>query len=148
KVGSNLLTPIPCNETVTNTAKVTASNGTSTLTASDTAQVQIVVGGNNSQSNVVAGTVTTATKNVTVPLTNKGSTKATLSGITVTWPSSNGKLQKILLAGKVVFDTATAWTAGGLTTTTLKGTTGDRSLDPAKSKSLVFQFEKNVAASS
>src|SRR5262249_4861022 len=73
KLGTNLITPVPCPGTVVNTATVTAFNGATTLTASDTASVQIVTG-QSGQSNVVAGTVTTSTKNVTIPLTNKGTT--------------------------------------------------------------------------
>src|SRR5262249_39649143 len=55
KLGTNLITPVPCPSTVINTAKVTALAGTTTLTASDTAQVQITVP--QTGSNVVAGTV-------------------------------------------------------------------------------------------
>src|SRR5262249_22597488 len=130
-----------------NTAVVTAYSGSMKLTASDTAQVQIVPGSFGSKSNVTAGTVTTSSKNVTIPLTNKGTTAATLKSVTLTWPSSDGKLLKVLLAGKVVFDpgaAGVAWTSSGSTITMNKGTTGDRSIGAGKTSNLVFQFQNNV----
>src|SRR5262249_33418975 len=130
KVSPNLVTPEPCDTTVTNTATVTAKANGTPLTALDTATVDISTSTNNT-SNIVAGTVTASGHLLTVPLTNNGSTDAILPGISITWPSAtDGVLQNAKLAGKVVLDNGPAGIpgspAGTFSTTTLKGTNADR----------------------
>jgi len=146
KVGSNLILPGPCDGEVINTAKVTAKSGNLTLTASDTANVQIAVVGSVLSANVTATTPVVSSKQVSSSLTNNGTAKAVISKIVITWPAANGKLLKVKLAGKVLFDTVTPQSGSPLTITTFKGTTGDRSIDPTKVKALLLEFEKNGAA--
>ena len=98
----------------------------------------------NTPTTVQAGAVTASNKNVKVPLSNKGVAAVAITKLTLTWPSADGKLQKVSLGSKAIFTTVTSWSSGGLTTTTFTGSVTDRSIGAGKSKDLVFLFEKNV----
>jgi len=116
KSGSDAITPGPC---------VPTGGGTCSLSSSSPVR---------------------SSRQVKMNVTNTGSSAATLSGLSLTWPSGNGKLRKIILGSKTV------WSAGAAccsaTISSLSGTTAERSIAAGATKTLIFEFEKNAVAGS
>ena len=106
---------------------------TATATATPTATPgQIVVGGK----------VLTA-KTVTVKFRNDTSSSQVLTGLSITWPqSTNGNLSKITFNGTTIYNTSTG--GGSLTTSSLLGTTAQRTIATNTCGTMVFTFASNV----
>lgn len=93
--------------------------------------------------NVTAGPVTTKDRDLKVTLTNNGS-NATISKITLTWPTADGKLQQVVFGGKTIFDTDVSPISA--TITIFKGTVADRTINGGVSKQFKFHFQSNIVA--
>jgi len=141
---NNLITPEPCDSDVTNTATVTATAGTVTLTAS--AQATVMVRQPFVPGNVVAGPLQFSGKKVSVTITNNGTAAVDISKIVLTWPSADGKFSKAKIGGTMIYDTATApgQVTGTATMTTFRGSASLRHIDPGKTITLTFEFEKTA----
>jgi hypothetical protein len=138
KIGSsNLITPEPCNSCIVNTAKATATAGTTTLTTTDTAQVCFSI----PPINVAVGAIKFTKNKINVTLTNNGTTTATFDTIKLSnWPATNGTFQKVVNGSAVVWD--------GLDISTPPATlTGlaNNTIPPGGSITLTFQFHNNVS---
>ena len=92
---------------------------------------------------------TTKDKQVKQAITNTGSAKATMTGVTVTWPSTNGKLSKVKFDGDVIWDGSIACVgttcSATLTSSELTTDAKKKSIDPGKTRQLIFEFEKNAS---
>jgi hypothetical protein len=141
---NNLITPEPCDSDVTNIATVTATAGTVTLTASAQATVRVVQP--SVPGNVVAGPLQFSGKKVSVTITNNGTAAVDISKIVLTWPSADGKFSKAKIGGTMIYDTATApgQVTGTATMTTFHGSASLRHIDPGKTITLTFEFEKTA----
>jgi hypothetical protein len=97
---------------------------------------------------VTGGVATIKDKKFMWPLTNNGSGKATLTGLTLTWPQSNGQLLKIKFGKDVIWDKKANWTAGGLTLTSADFTTDvkRKSIDPGKTRMFTLEFQNNAGS--
>ncbi len=141
---TDVITPTPCDCTVTNLATVTATDTATGTTvsaeASATVQVQAGAGGGGS---VTAGAATFDHHEMSLLVTNEGSSTVKLSRLSLQWPSSNHALVKVFVEGATVFDTKTGGTS--VTISTWKGHDKDRQIGPGKSVHLRFQFEGDAS---
>jgi hypothetical protein len=146
KTGStNLLTPVPCDTTVVNTAVVTATAVGSglTVTASDDASLLIDSGSDGGGGNTVLATITKFDKHkVNIALKNTGTTTATIGTLKLDWPAGNNGLKNIKKGAAVLFDTLTPPTT--VTVSTWKGKLGDRQIPKGGTLTLTFEFESNA----
>lgn len=93
---------------------------------------------------IAALTPTVAGRDVKVTLTNTGSA-ATLTKVEVTWPvATNGKLQQVLLGGKVIYDKPDL-AVSPATIVALQGSAADQTIGAGVAKELKVHFEKNGA---
>jgi len=147
--GTHGMVTEPKNSTVVNTAKaVTASGGG--LTATATASVNIVAPPSPpSQCAVTEVDPTFDKKEMSWSITNKETSKVTLSSVTVNWPAANGKLDKIRFDADVVWDGNIACVNGTCTATipaaSLTTDAKRKSIDPNKTRKLIFVFEKDAS---
>jgi hypothetical protein len=99
---------------------------------------------------VTGGTGSTKDKKFLWPLTNGGSSKVTISAITLTWPAASGYLNKVKLDGAVVWDNTIHCVAGTcsatLSSAQLTSDTRKKSIDPGKTRLFTLEFQ-NTAAS-
>ena len=66
-----------------------------------------------------------------------------LTGLSITWPQpTNGNLNQIKFGGTMIYNTATG--GGSLTTSSLLGTTAQRTINAGASQTLTFAFQNNV----
>ena len=66
-----------------------------------------------------------------------------LTALSITWPqATNGNLNQIKMGGTVIYNTATG--GGTLTTSSLLGTTAQRTIAAGSSQTLTFTFKNNV----
>jgi predicted Rdx family selenoprotein len=86
-------------------------------------------------------------KKLTRSITNPTAAKGTISGITVCWPSGNGKLLKIKLDGDVVWDKKSA---AGMYCITIPSSklvkdAKKKSINPNKTRVFTLEFERNAS---
>lgn len=149
--GPNGMVTEPKNSTVVNTATAATATSGGLLTATATASVDIKVVSTPTQCAVSEVDPTFDRKEMRWPITNKESSKVILSQVTVTWPATNGYLDKVKLGGDVVWDgtincvsgTCSATLTSALLTTDAK----KKTIDPGKTEQLTFVFEKNANTS-
>ncbi len=82
-------------------------------------------------------------KKVDVPITNNQASKETISSIIVLWPSQAEKLKKVKLANVTIWDkksTSSPTVIAG----SWKGSANNRSFNSGQTKTLRFEFEKNL----
>jgi hypothetical protein len=134
-------------ECVTNIAVATGSIRGNTVSATATETVCPSSGTGGGSCPIWAGAATTHDKQFKRSATNNGTTTATMTGLTVTWPSSNGTLNKVKLDGDVVWDKKSG---AGVTTITIPNSdlTTDvhhKSIDPGKTRVFTLEFQNNAA---
>jgi hypothetical protein len=80
-------------------------------------------------------------------ISNTGSTKVTMTGLTLTWPASNGKLLKVKLDGDVAWETKSAAGATSITINSgeLTADVNKKSINPGSTRVLVLEFENNAS---
>jgi hypothetical protein len=101
----------------------------------------------NSPAKVCPGVIVTAKtfdkKVVTIRLENNTLVGQELTGLAITWPqATNGNLVSIKLEATVIYNTSTG--GGSLTTSSLLGTTVQRTIGVGAHKDLEFTFANNV----
>ena len=146
KIGVNQTTPSSICHCIINTAVATGTIGTTTVsaTASETVCPSSGTGGGSCPT---AGTASIKDKRFKWPMTNSGTSTATVTGITVTWPAVNGKLMKMKFDGDVMWDKGSA---AGVTMITIPESdlTTDskkKTIDPGKTRTFILEFEKNAS---
>jgi hypothetical protein len=83
-------------------------------------------------------------KKVTVVLSNFTGASQVLTGLSITWPQvNNGNLTSITFNGTTIYNTSTG--GGSLTTSSLLGTTAQRTMAQAACGTVVFNFTSNVS---
>ena len=141
KLGFNLITPAPCEGSVTNVATAYATAGGATITATDSATV--IIQKPPVQANLTISALSFGTRDCRFKIKNLGPQAVTLTAVTITWPAQNGRLKRVKLAGATIYDQlANPPTA---TITTWKGTTSARTIAVGQTKELKFEFEFPVA---
>jgi len=70
---------------------------------------------------------------------------ARIAEIVITWPAGNGKLKKIKLAGKTIFDTDIPYSGLPESITVFEGSVSYRSFGPGSVVELKFEFDKGDA---
>jgi hypothetical protein len=84
-----------------------------------------------------------ASKTVTVTFQNGTAVGQVLTGLSMTWPQiTNGNLQSITMGGTTIFNTSTA---SPLSTSSLTGTTAQRTIAAGSCAKLTFTFKNNVS---
>jgi hypothetical protein len=139
---SNLITPEPCDTTVTNTAIATATVVGSGLTVTASASASVLVGDGvpDVETPSVTATITKIDKRkLTIALTNDGTAAATIGALDFDWPAGNKKLRHIEQGGSMLFDKKTAPTT--VTVSTWKGSLADRQIPAGGTLTLTFEFE-------
>jgi hypothetical protein len=87
---------------------------------------------------------TFSAKNVKVDIKNNTTTNQVLTGLSITWPQgTNGNLNNIKFEGTTIYNTPTG--GGSLTTSSLLGTTAQRTISPGATDTLQFNFQNNVS---
>jgi uncharacterized repeat protein (TIGR01451 family) len=98
--------------------------------------------------NLSAGPLTVGTgpaaKNLTFTITNSGSTAATLSQITLGWPTANGALHQVLLGATVIYNGPDI-AAPSATITSFTGTAAQRTINASSSAVITLIFKNNAA---
>ena len=94
-----------------------------------------------------AGPGSVSSKQVKRSIKNSGATVVTMSGLTLSWPSTNGKLLKVKLDGDVVWDKKSPVGATNITITSATMTTSvtKKSINPGKTRVFTLEFEKNAS---
>jgi hypothetical protein len=73
----------------------------------------------------------------------RGTTSQELIGLSITWPqATNGNLNNIKFGGTTIYNTPTG--GGSLSTSSLLGTTAQRTFEAGKSQTLQFSFQNHV----
>ncbi len=85
-----------------------------------------------------------AAKRITVTFQNNTAVAQVLTGLDMTWPqATNGNLTQIAMGGTTIYSTSTG--GGTLHTTTLLGTTGQRTINASGgTATLTFVFQNSV----
>jgi hypothetical protein len=92
---------------------------------------------------VVVTTKTLSSKNVVITFQNNTTMGQVLTGLSITWPQgTNGNLDQIKMGGTVIYNTSTG--GGSLTTSSLLGTTAQRTIAAGGHQNLTFIFHNNV----
>jgi hypothetical protein len=93
---------------------------------------------------ILVGNKTFGNKTVTVQFFNDTGVSQVLTGLSITWPqATNGNLSSITFNGTTIFNTSTG--GGTLTTSSLLGTTAQRTMAAGACGTLTFNFvNKNV----
>jgi len=116
----------------TPTASPTPS-ATATATATPTA----------TPTTVIVTSKTFSAKTVVITFKNNTTMGQVLTGLAMTWPqATNGNLNNIKLGGATIYNTSTG--GGSLTTSSLLGTTAQRTIAAGASGTLTFTFANNV----
>jgi hypothetical protein len=83
-------------------------------------------------------------KNVKVDIKNNTGVNQVLTGCPSPWPqATNGNLNNIKLDETTIYNTSTG--GGSLTTSSLLGTTDQRTISPGQTDALQFSFRNNVS---
>jgi hypothetical protein len=144
KTGNNQVSPVPCGDCITNTARVFRANGQQITNATATATV--CTGDAVPPSppcNLTQGALKIDKNTIQVPIKNNGTSDIFLTEVDLTWAQAiNGKLKKITLNGDVyvTLTGSPASITSGFTTDPNK-----RKIAHGQTKTLVFQFEKNAS---
>ena len=92
---------------------------------------------------VIVTSKTLSAKNVVVTFRNNTATGQVLTGLSITWPqATNHNLQSIKMGGTTIYNTPTG--GGSLTTSSLLGTTAQRTINSGSNQTLTFAFQNNV----
>jgi len=92
---------------------------------------------------VVVTSKTFSGKTVTVTFQNQTTSAQVLTALAITWPqATNGNLNNIKLGGTTIYNTPTG--GGSLSTSSLLGTTAQRTIAAGASATLTFNFANNV----
>ena len=82
-------------------------------------------------------------KTIVITFQNNTASGQLLTALSITWPqATNGNLNQIKMGGTVIYNTATG--GGSLTTSSLLGTTAQRTIAAGSSQTLTFTFKNNV----
>jgi hypothetical protein len=93
---------------------------------------------------LVVTSKTFSRKNVKVDIKNNTGVNQVLTGLSIPWPqATNGNLNNIQLDGTTIYNTSTG--GGSLTTSSLLGTTAQRTICPGQTDTLQFSFHNNVS---
>lgn len=95
-----------------------------------------------------AGATTVQDKKVKRSITNPTTVTATITGIAVSWPATNGKLKKIKLDSDVVWDTTSPAGATSITipASALTSDVNHKSIKADKTRAFTLEFENNASA--
>jgi hypothetical protein len=86
---------------------------------------------------------TLSSKTVVIALQNNTASGQVLTGLAITWPqAANGNLNSIKFGATTIYNTSTG--GGSLSTSSLLGTTAQRTIAAGSSQTLTFTFAKNV----
>jgi xanthine dehydrogenase iron-sulfur cluster and FAD-binding subunit A len=92
---------------------------------------------------VVVTNKTFSGKTVVITFQNNTTMGQELTALSITWPqATNGNLQSIKMGGTTIYNTSTG--GGSLTTSSLLGTTAQRTIAAGASQTLTFTFKNNV----
>jgi len=92
---------------------------------------------------VVVTSKTLSAKTVVITFQNQTGAAQVLTGLAITWPqATNGNLNNIKMGGTTIYNTPTG--GGSLTTSSLLGTTAQRTIAAGSSQTLTFTFANNV----
>lgn len=92
---------------------------------------------------VVVTSKTLSSKNVVITFQNNTTTGQVLTGLSITWPqATDGNLKQIKMGGTLIYNTSTG--GGSLTTSSLLGTTAQRTINAGSHQNLTFIFTNNV----
>jgi hypothetical protein len=93
-----------------------------------------------------AWAVTVSSKKLSRAISNHQTTVATISGVAVSWPSSNGKLLKIKLDGDVIWDKKSPAGATSLTIPASALTKDDKkkSIKTGQNRIFTLEFERTA----
>ena len=92
---------------------------------------------------LVVTSKTLSKKNVKVDIKNNTAVNQVLTGLSITWPqATNGNLNSIQFDGTTIYNTSTG--GGSLTTSSLLGTTAQRTIIPGETDTVQFTFQNNV----
>jgi hypothetical protein len=93
---------------------------------------------------LVVTSKTVSAKNVKVDIKNNTGVNQVLTGLSITWPQgTNGNLNNIKFEGTTIYNTPTG--GGSLTTSSLLGTTAQRTITPGATDTLQFNFQNNAS---
>jgi hypothetical protein len=93
---------------------------------------------------LVVTSKTVSAKNVKVDIKNNTGVNQVLTGLSITWPQgTNGNLNNIKFEGTTIYNTPTG--GGSLTTSSLLGTTAQRTISPGATDTLQFSFANNAS---
>ena len=88
-------------------------------------------------------TKTFSSTKVTITFQNNAAVDQVLTALAMTWPqATNGNLNNIKLGGTTIYNTPTG--GGSLSTSSLLGTTAQRTIAAGASATLTFNFANNV----
>ena len=122
--------------TMAGPAPTATPSPTATATATPTATAAPAV--------VAATGKTFSGKNVTVTFQNDTAMAQVLTGLSITWPqATNGNLRQIKMGATTIFTTETG--GGSLSTSSLLGTTAQRTIAAGSCQTLTFTFRNNVS---
>lgn len=85
-------------------------------------------------------------KKVSWTITNNGMTPLDIGGIDLMWPQANGKEMKVMLDGVEIYSPDLAPTSASFCSG-WKGTLAARTVQPGKTSTLTFEFEKTASTS-
>jgi len=92
---------------------------------------------------LVVTSKTLSKKDVKVNIKNNTAVNQVLTGLSITWPQgTNGNLNSIKFDGTTIYNTSTG--GGSLTTSSLLGTTAQRTIIPGETDTVQFTFQNNV----
>jgi hypothetical protein len=92
---------------------------------------------------LVVTSKTFSKKNVKVDIKNNTAVNQVLTALSITWPQgTNGNLNSIQFDGTTIYNTSTG--GGSLTTSSLLGTTAQRTIIPGETDTVQFTFQNNV----
>ena len=84
-----------------------------------------------------------SSKQVKITFQNNTTTGQVITALSITWPQgTNGNLNNIKFGATTIYNTATG--GGSLTTSSLLGTTAQRTINAGASQFLQFNFQNNV----
>jgi len=91
---------------------------------------------------IVVGSKTFSSKTVVITFRNDTGVSQVLTGLSMTWPqATNGNLQSIKMGGTTIYNTSTP---SPLNTSSLLGTTAQRTIAAGSCGTLTFTFHNNV----
>jgi xanthine dehydrogenase iron-sulfur cluster and FAD-binding subunit A len=92
---------------------------------------------------VIVTNKTFSGKTVVITFQNNTASGQLLDSLAITWPqATNGNLNSIKMGGTVIYNTPTG--GGSLSTSSLLGSTAQRTIAAGASQTLTFTFKNNV----